>query len=501
MSPARTYQPIITPQMFGAKGDGTTDDTIAIQKALDAAGDMLPYPNGGGGTVHLPAARGAYLFTNLKIPAYVTLQGESMSHTILQRMAGATGIAIREKTIAERNSAGASGLWVRDLCIDGQGTTGDGLNLGNQDGGSLNYLAGVSNVMTRNFVGTGMDLVCNAVQCQYLWSNLNTVGIRTGGGGSGYAGIWAEANTQTDLDLGGGGDSYHHVQVETNGEQAILLRNNQMALFGVYIGLGAADTHNGLVTYLAGATRNTIWHLYVGGNAFAYNNDVYVTGDSYGTGALGIVPFFIDDGGYTSYIYNQASNIGLTIAGGAIESQPAGWATIGATRPFFQVKSSQLTGGILVPGYADLTYGATVNINAFLGGRFYLPITNGSAFTIANPTNPTTGQEITIAMKNNTAGAAGPVSWGSNFTLVNSTFMGPPAGEFRTITFYYDNPTWVEIARSPSQERGSAAPTAGTWATGDKVWNTAPEPGGNAGWVCTAGGTPGTWKPFAVIGV
>lgn len=43
----------------------------------------------------------------------------------------------------------------------------------------------------------------------------------------------------------------------------------------------------------------------------------------------------------------------------------------------------------------------------------------------------------------------------------------------------------------------SAAPSAGTWNQGDQVWNTAPSSGGAPGWVCTAAGTPGTWKAMA----
>jgi hypothetical protein len=46
---------------------------------------------------------------------------------------------------------------------------------------------------------------------------------------------------------------------------------------------------------------------------------------------------------------------------------------------------------------------------------------------------------------------------------------------------------------------GSAAPVSGTWATGDIVYNTAPAAGGNIGWVCVAGGSPGTWKEFGLI--
>lgn len=46
---------------------------------------------------------------------------------------------------------------------------------------------------------------------------------------------------------------------------------------------------------------------------------------------------------------------------------------------------------------------------------------------------------------------------------------------------------------------GAAAPTAGTWLQSDIVWNTATAAAGTPGWVCTTGGTPGTWKAMAVV--
>jgi hypothetical protein len=46
----------------------------------------------------------------------------------------------------------------------------------------------------------------------------------------------------------------------------------------------------------------------------------------------------------------------------------------------------------------------------------------------------------------------------------------------------------------------TAAPTAGTWVKGDYVMNSNPAEAGSAGskyvirgWICTVGGTPGTW--------
>lgn len=46
---------------------------------------------------------------------------------------------------------------------------------------------------------------------------------------------------------------------------------------------------------------------------------------------------------------------------------------------------------------------------------------------------------------------------------------------------------------------GPAAPTTGTWATKAIVYNSAPATGSYIGWVCTASGTPGTWKGFGLI--
>ena len=52
----------------------------------------------------------------------------------------------------------------------------------------------------------------------------------------------------------------------------------------------------------------------------------------------------------------------------------------------------------------------------------------------------------------------------------------------------------------------TAAPTTGTWAQGDQLRNSTPTELGTAGskyviqgWICTAGGTPGTWLPMRVL--
>ncbi|QDH47930.1 tail protein [Arthrobacter phage Xenomorph] len=57
-----------------------------------------------------------------------------------------------------------------------------------------------------------------------------------------------------------------------------------------------------------------------------------------------------------------------------------------------------------------------------------------------------------------------------------------------------ENNSW-----NPAISYGSAAPTAGTYVVGDRVFNTAPAASGTIGWVCVTAGTPGTWKTFGSI--
>lgn len=59
------------------------------------------------------------------------------------------------------------------------------------------------------------------------------------------------------------------------------------------------------------------------------------------------------------------------------------------------------------------------------------------------------------------------------------------------------NTQWINYGRR--RRSGTAAPVSGTWLQGDVVWNTAPTAGGTLGWVCTTGGSPGTWKVFGSI--
>lgn len=74
-------------------------------------------------------------------------------------------------------------------------------------------------------------------------------------------------------------------------------------------------------------------------------------------------------------------------------------------------------------------------------------------------------------------------------------FARMPRGFFMTgsTTLGATNPARKYVGNS------DAAPTTGTWNRGDILYNTAPSASGKVGWVCTTGGTPGTWKAFGDI--
>lgn len=82
---------------------------------------------------------------------------------------------------------------------------------------------------------------------------------------------------------------------------------------------------------------------------------------------------------------------------------------------------------------------------------------------------------------------------------LSNTHYGIPIGNtHRTGTQNWRGGT--QFRSIDSTLRASAAPTTGTWSLSDIVWNSNPSNavGQPVGWLCVAGGSPGTWRPFGV---
>lgn len=124
------------------------------------------------------------------------------------------------------------------------------------------------------------------------------------------------------------------------------------------------------------------------------------------------------------------------------------WNDYGQATSAYTLPTADATGGIVSAEPHALTYGATIATDASLSNDYTIDVTNGTAFTISNPTSTSTGQRLTYSIKNNSGGAMGAITWGSEFKLAGA-FTNPANGNRRTITFCRETATeWVERARS-----------------------------------------------------
>jgi hypothetical protein len=94
-------------QVFGVKGDGSTDDTAAIQSAMDAARDA------GGGVVYVPASKASYRISGtLTIYPNLTIQGDGRLVSVIGSNNAAAhlihGTDVRQVGIRDIRLTGAS---------------------------------------------------------------------------------------------------------------------------------------------------------------------------------------------------------------------------------------------------------------------------------------------------------------------------------------------------------------------------------------------------------
>ncbi len=134
---------------FGAKGDGKADDTLAIQKALDAAGKI-------NGSVLIP--EGTFICSELKVPAGIGIYGlPAWSY----RDGMGTILKLKDsKSSCLLNITGAFGVYLNGLCLHGGDLEGGihGILVNKPDYGKQEDTPRIDTCRVEHFTGDGIRL-------------------------------------------------------------------------------------------------------------------------------------------------------------------------------------------------------------------------------------------------------------------------------------------------------------------------------------------------------
>jgi hypothetical protein len=468
VGPDRTGVCSVKDPLFGAVGDGSTDDTAAIAAALASTlCDTILFPHGAyrvsstltitKGQTLSGAAAGAGGATTA---GYLGYRGAAIEHNfngtlfqisgtngspevgvgvtfqnmILRQVYGnntaASGIAINVVTTSD--SYHATWVKVRDITIE-------------KDAAKDDWTWGLV------FDGNGAS---STVAVGSRDHQVNRIRINCATNCTGAIKLRATANvTMSDLLINGvngdidiSGSDAGHTSFSTT--MSNVLANGTLRLGYATTVLCAACGFERVI-----GTGNTAGLVYMGtvntpptlpfGSS---QNIIYSGGTIYTGGQNALTLRAIDTG---------QSHLDLDGAGGSstFVNFQSGAATLwalgraGTTGTFFlngpsgvsDVLTGTLAGGMAF-GYAmtkkhrTLTYASPVSVDASQGNVFNLSILDASNITINAPSGTLAGQEIAFRIFNSSGGAMGTITWQSVYHLAGA-FTNPANGYNRTITF------------------------------------------------------------------
>jgi len=136
----------------------------------------------------------------------------------------------------------------------------------------------------------------------------------------------------------------------------------------------------------------------------------------------------------------------------------------------------------------------TIQNNNFLGfTTFDIAAYNPNAITIQNNRLESTAPTYSLYVSGT---ITSPCVIQNNWCVKDIQIEATEFAQGKVLSQWnYANATFNAV----DQFKSGAAPTTGTWRQGDIIYNSAPVSGGYAGWICTAAGTPGTWKTYGLI--
>lgn len=448
---------IVTAMDYGVAGDGTTDDTTALQAALTAV------PSGGG-EVFLPA--GTYIITGPLVPVADTLiRGTGKASTYLKVTATTSGMNAFTVTGKNRvcfeklrigvngNSqrcieyAGAQEFVLRDVMLQSQ-VVGNGIGVLVHSAAGTGSYNGLYQAVQFENLGTGAQLGVSAdsnpganvhdfIGCK--WSTNGTGLLLNYVSGVTVVGGRFENNTARGIDTGtAGGDNPNNVQIygtyfenNTTAHLRISARCMDWLVSNPVI-VGGTVSDNGTNSKWIGNFSGTATFMEI------LTNNVLGAQIT----ATGILRFARLSPVIT--IRNVSDNANTQILGldGSDKIILAGDGnTTAVGGPVTIAKNLSLTR--TAPAYTT-----TVGIDASLGNWFDITVTDAVAFTVANPTNAVDGQRISVTVRNASGTTTGTTTFGTLYKM--SAWTAPANTTSRTIDFKFNSTNWVEASRTPA---------------------------------------------------
>jgi parallel beta-helix repeat protein len=483
---------------FGAVGDGVTDDTAAIQAAIDAANGVF-FPTG------------SYLVDDqIDLKANLLLYGEGGSKIVLAT--GVTPFVLRGDAV--------NNFVMRDLEIEGNGAAGfstvyitnsTNVTIDNckitKSGAMALLLIGclfakVENCTLSNNYFYGVD-ARDCDDCKFIANRCTDngdTGVATSAGGRGIN-LWRSRGCYV------AGNRF--------------VSNSE---YGFRIYSEAADT---TISYNNIVTGNTFQNnvradlvLYDEGVAFSFvtrnvitDNVIYRTVDTTDLNTVCVL-----HGDFNTYANNKVVKSGAfgtdcafnffnanycTISNCYVENMDVAFSTSSSTN----ITIDNCLGNGVGKGLTIPTEGIVVTNCKFLHGgpgTTDVCINNGPAigknfyednYIFGFYRGIATGDQAVALFRNTTVGSTnvGLFKTGNvTATIEAGDNSWDSANPFLLSAYARTGSTHDQaVVKFPS------VPTILTWTRGDQVWNEQPAVGQPIGWICTVDGTPGTWVAMA----
>ena len=432
---------------FGAVGDGSTNDTAAIQAAVTAVAAKASQ-----GAVYLPA--GVYKISSaIQIPYGVSMFGDGGVASRLEcydcdgLQFISNGYDVGMMFYEDFGLTGMSGT--NRAAITSVGTTAS------QDGLQFNRLR----VYDWEWgLVLGNDRTCAIQNSQMqkvtlpVWLNAEAVGINILNNTFVYEGGCARP---------GGGASPYGVFLTGPIVEGVVIQNNEIFGFGTCVRIDFAV----YVVIQNNVLSSTVYSVYLnttGNTVSILNNYIEVSG-----------------------------NNGIGVYGGGLSS-PNDTVTTIQSNSFICASGTNTTGIQLNDNANTNRFDNRIIGNYFSGFLLYDIKLNNPGTTVVDGnrcmSNVSTDSIYVQAV------SKPPVTIVNNWCFKALTLAN--ASDYTSGNVILSNNASNNVYQLG---KSAASPTTGTWRVGDIVYNSAPASAGYIGWVCTVAGTPGTWKTFGLI--